>query len=89
MIKFYRKLSETVAQRCTIKKLFLEISQNSQENTCARVYFLMKLQTQACKFIEKEALAQLLSCEFCEIFNNILFTEHLRTTASAFKPTGC
>ena len=25
--------------------MFLEISQNSQENTCARVYFLIKLQT--------------------------------------------
>ena len=23
------------------------------------------------------------SCKFCEIFNNTLFTEHLRTTASA------
>ena len=26
------------------KKLFLKISQNSQENTCARVSFLIKLQ---------------------------------------------
>ena len=30
---------EAVAQRCSVKKLFLEISQNSQENTCARVSF--------------------------------------------------
>ena len=29
-------ISETVAQRCSVKKVFLEISQNSQENTCAR-----------------------------------------------------
>ena len=27
-----------------LKKVFLEISQNSQENTCARVYFLIKMQ---------------------------------------------
>ena len=27
-----------------MKKVFLEISQNSQENTCARVPFLIKLQ---------------------------------------------
>ena len=33
------KLTEAVAQRCSIKKVFLEISQNSQENTCARVFF--------------------------------------------------
>ena len=31
-------------QRCSVKKLFLEISQNSQENTSARVSFLIKLQ---------------------------------------------
>ena len=29
--------SEAVARRCSIKKVFLEILQNSQENTCARV----------------------------------------------------
>ena len=26
--------SEAVAQRCSVKKVFLEISENSQENTC-------------------------------------------------------
>ena len=31
-------------QRCSVKKVFLEISQNSQENACARVSFLIKLQ---------------------------------------------
>ena len=36
--------TEVVIQRCSVKKLFLEISQNSQENTCARVSFLKKLQ---------------------------------------------
>ena len=35
---------EAVAQRCPVKKVFLEISQNSQENTCARVSFLIKLE---------------------------------------------
>ena len=49
----------------------LEIPQNSQENTCARVSFL-----------NKETLAQVFSCEFWEIFKNTLFTEHLWATAS-------
>ena len=31
-------------RRCSIKKVFLEILQNSQENTCARDSFLIKLQ---------------------------------------------
>ena len=36
-------IRETVARTCSIKNTFFEISQNSQENACARVYFLMKL----------------------------------------------
>ena len=43
--------SEAVAQRCSVKKLFLEISQNSQENTCARVSLLLKLQAKVGNFI--------------------------------------
>ena len=31
-------------QKCSMKKGVLEILQNSQENTCARVSFLIKLQ---------------------------------------------
>ena len=31
-------------RRCSVKKVLLEISQNSQENICASVSFLMKLQ---------------------------------------------
>ena len=34
---------EAVVQRCSVKKVFLEISQNSQENTCARVSFFNKV----------------------------------------------
>ena len=53
--------------------MFLEISQNSQENTCARVSFLIKLL--ASSFIEKETLVQVLSGEFCETSKNTFFTE--------------
>ena len=34
---------EAVAWRCSVKKLFLKISQNSQENTCTRVLFKIRL----------------------------------------------
>ena len=37
-----------VAQSCSVKKVFLVISQNSQENTCARVSFLIKLEASTC-----------------------------------------
>ena len=33
------EILEAVAKKCFVKKVFLEISQNSQENTCARVFF--------------------------------------------------
>ena len=39
-----------------LKKVFLKISQNSQENICARVSFLIKLQA--------SGLTQMFSCEF-------------------------
>ena len=52
------------------------ISQNSQEKTCVRASLFFN------KVIKKEALAQVFSCEFCEIFKSTFFTEHLWTTAS-------
>ena len=58
---------------CFVKKVFLEISQNAQENTCARVSFSIK----ACNSIEKETLAQVFSCEFCEIYKNTFYIELL------------
>ena len=43
-------------RRCSVKKVFSEILQNSQENTCARDSFL--------------TLAQVFSCEFYKISKN-------------------
>ena len=59
-------IAEALAQRYSVKKVFWEISQNSQGNICARVSFSIK-------FIKKEALAQVFSCEFWNIFKNIFF----------------
>ena len=60
--------------------MFLEISQNSQKNTCARVSLVIKLQ--ASNVIKEDILAQVFSCEFCEVLKNIFLTEHLWATAS-------
>ena len=46
--------SEAVTQKCSVKKVLLKISQNSQENTCARVSYLIKLPTHPCNFIKKK-----------------------------------
>ena len=61
----------------------LEISQNSQGNICQSLFLIKLIQ----KVIKKEALAQVLSCEFWEIFKNTLSTELLRTTASVVSLT--
>ena len=62
--------------------MFLEISKNSRENTCAKASFLIKLQAEDCNFIRKETLAQVFSCEFYKISKNTFFTEHLWATLS-------
>ena len=56
------------AQRCSVKKLLLKISQNWQENTFTGVCFLIKLQAYEAHY--KEALKQVFFCEFCEISKN-------------------
>ena len=60
--------------------MVLKISQNSQENTCVRALS---------NFIEKETLPQVFSCEFCEIFENTYFIEHILTTASEWFELNC
>ena len=56
-----------------LKKVLLKISQNSQENTCARVSFLIKLQASS----TRDSLARVLSSEFYEIFRSTFFIEQL------------
>ena len=53
--------SEAVVRRCSVNKVFLKISENSQENTCTRVSFLNFIQL---------TLAHVFSFKFCEIFKN-------------------
>ena len=65
--------AEAVVRRCSIKKVFLKISQNSQEDTCARISFLIKLQAWELQLYKKETLAQVLSFEVYEVFNNTYF----------------
>ena len=56
-----------------MKKVFLEISQNSQENACARVSFLIKLQATASVF---EKLPRLVKC----LRNPILHVINVKVT---------
>ena len=80
--------TEAVAKRCSVKRVLLKISQDSQENTCARFSFLIQVQASACNFIKKETQAQVFSCEFCEIFKNTIFHRTPPVPASRSKILG-
>ena len=70
------QLYEVATGGVLLEKVFLEISQYSQENSYASVSFLIELQAEACNFIKKETLAQVFSCEFCEISRNTFFLQN-------------
>ena len=54
---FWEKSLQKQSPEVFCKKVYLKISQSSQENTCARVCYIL----------------QVFSCEFCEIFKNTFF----------------
>ena len=68
-----KDFTEAAIRGVLYKKVFLEIWQNPQENTCVRDPFFNN---------NKESLAQVFSCESCQISKNTFFTEHLWTIAS-------
>ena len=74
-------------RRCSVRKGVLRNFTKFTESTCARVSFLINLQAQPCNFIEKETLAQVLSCEFYKSFKNtwerlLLFYNYLSPKSS-------
>ena len=71
---------EAVVQRYFVKKMFLEIRQNSQENS--RLYQSLFFNKVAGNLIKKETLAQVLSCEFCNISKNTFLNRTALVAAS-------
>ena len=61
-------------QRCSVRKSVLR-------NSTKGKHLCQSLLQAARNFIKNETLAQVFSCEFCEISKNTFFTEHLLTTA--------
>ena len=60
--------------RCSIKKVFLKISQISQENTTLESLFNKVEGLKVFNFIKKETPPRLFFCEYCEIFRkNFLY----------------
>ena len=64
---------EAVVQRCSVKKVLLKMSQNTQESTCARVSFLIKLQPSGLKLWNR-----CFPVNFVKFLRTPFFIEHLR-----------
>ena len=69
---------KAAGQRCSVKKVFLEISQNSQKNNCARVSFLIKLQAEAWNFIKKRLAHRCFPVNFAKFLTTPFHKEPLR-----------
>ena len=65
---------EVVAGRCSVKKVFLEIWQNSQENTCGRASFSIKLQA----LLKERLWRRCFPVNFAKFLRPPFLIEHLR-----------
>ena len=68
---------EAVVQRCSVKKLLLEIWQNSQENNCARVSFLIKLRARSATLLKKRLWHRYFPVNILKFLTLLFHTEHL------------
>ena len=70
-MEHWLEMVEAVVQRCSVKKTFLEISQNSQENTCARVSFLIAT------LLKKRLWHRCFTVNFAKFLRASFLKEHL------------
>ena len=71
--------SEAVVWRCSVEKVFLEISQNSHKKACARVSFLSKVTGQRPATLLKKRLShRSFPVNFAKFLRAPFFTEHFR-----------
>ena len=59
------------------KKVFLKISQNTQETTCVTVFFLIKLQARSATFFKKRLWQRRFPVNFAKFLRTPSFIEHL------------
>ena len=89
------KSFKKISWQCSVERILLYLQENEttlflsfelslalvmtvKDNRFAQVF-------SACNFIQKEALAQMFSCKFCEISKNTFFEQHLRKFKQKFK----
>ena len=71
----WRHFSRITSSRAEVfckKGVLKNFTKFTGKNLCQSLFFI-KLQPEACNFINKETLAHVCSCEFCKIFKNTYF----------------
>ena len=71
-IFYLRENPEALAQGCSVKRVFLEVSQNSQENTCASLFF-----NRPATLLKKRLWHGHFPVNFVEFLRTHFFIEHL------------
>ena len=73
------QMSEAVVWRCSVEKVFLEISQNSHKKACARVSSFSKVTGQRpATLLKKRLWHRSFPVNFAKFLRAPFFTEHLR-----------
>ena len=67
-------LHTEVVTGCALQKRYSSKFHKILRPTPVIVFFLIKFQTEACSFIENEALRQVFTCSFCKTFKNTIFS---------------
>ena len=76
LIQINVQMLEAVVWRCSVKKVFLEISQNSQKNTCASLFF-NKVAGRPATLLKKRLWHWCFPVNFVKFLRKPFFTEHI------------
>ena len=67
---------EAIVRKYSVKNVFLKISQNSQENTCAGVSFLIKLQASCLqRYLKRDSSHSCFPVNFVKFLRKPFFME--------------
>ena len=81
--------AEAVVRGCSVKKVFLKLSQNSQENTCVRASFLIQLQAGVWQRYFPVNFAKFLWTPFLQNTSGRLLLHQFLSTEVAFDSSKC
>ena len=81
------EMTVTATGGVLLEKLFLKISQNSQENTCARLFFNKVAGLKAATLLKKRLWYRCFPVNFARFLQTPFFKKNHRLTASEMTPS--